>query len=97
VIPPRKVSVCTFSDSHAAQLNTNWNLAFQGDSGNFQAQGSFQASVTSQYSSATSSKVTRNYSLQVNVQASQASVPAGMERLIDLFEAIILTDAPPIA
>jgi len=85
----------TFSDSRAS--NSNWNAAFNGDSGNFQAQGSFQASVTSQYSSATSSKVTRNYSLQVNVQASQASVPAGMERLIDLFEAIILTDAPPIA
>ena len=58
---------------------------------------SFKASVSTQQSTKTSTKVTRDYSLNVQVHGSQAAMPGGMTRMLDLFEAIITQDAEPVS
>jgi len=57
---------------------------------------SFSGSVSKQSQTKSTSKVTKEYSLQISVQASQAALPGGMERLLDLFESIVRQDADPI-
>jgi len=58
---------------------------------------SMSGSIASQSQTTASTKVQENYSLQVSVQASQASLPGGMERLLDLFESIVVQDAAPLS
>jgi len=56
----------------------------------------FKSSVVSQTKTASSATVTKSYSLNIHVQGSQAPVPAGMQRVFDLFDTIIRSGAPKV-
>jgi len=81
-------SVDTGSTSNS-QTSTQ---SFSGSIGFLFASVSMSGSVTTQQSTKTSVKVTRDYSLNIQVAGSQAAMPGGMQRMLDLFEAIIIQD-----
>jgi hypothetical protein len=53
-------------------------------------------SVSVQYTTKSSAQVKRDYSMQIHVECTQAEMPGGMERVLQLFETIIQTDNPSL-
>jgi hypothetical protein len=53
-----------------------------------------KVSIKSQYTSKRTGEVKREYSLNVKVRASQSALPAGTERVLDLFDSIIREGIP---
>jgi hypothetical protein len=58
---------------------------------------SMKASVTTQKKTASSATVTRDFQLVIHVSASQAPMPEGARRMMDLFDAIVRTGATPVS
>jgi len=54
----------------------------------------FKITIKSQFSSKSSGEVKREYSLNIKVIASQAPIPAGTERILDLMDSIIREGIP---
>jgi len=86
-------SVDTSNKTNGVSSTTNWAASAGGW---FSPSIDMSGSVTTQYSSTTSTKVSREYSLNIQVHGSQAAMPGGMARMLDLFESIVQQDAAPI-
>jgi len=89
------VSQRQYQYSRNATASGQFSAGFSGS--NFQAGVTFNGGVSVQQNTEASTKITRDYSLQVNVRGSQAAMPGGMNRVLDLFEAIIQQDAPKVS
>jgi len=72
------------SSSQSASLSVGVNWGF--------GSASLTGSIAHQSQSKQSSTVKKEYSLNVKVHASQAGLPKGAERLLDILETVILSD-----
>jgi len=53
------------------------------------------ATTTEQSATETSNKITKAYDLVISMRASQAAIPGGMARLLDIFDTLVETDLSP--
>jgi len=85
-------------ENHQDSTDTTSTSSFSSASKSFWGTRSskFSASVTTQSKNANSATVTRDYSLVIHVQGSQAPLPEGMRKIMDLFDQIVRQGAPKV-
>jgi len=86
----------TISQPNPSMRYTGSSYFKFGSQGCWLCYGGMYGSVSETSSSESSTKITKTYSLVINVRASQAALPEGMARMLDIFETLISSDLDPI-